>query len=214
MSTKEKTMITEQLINLKCLIRFGKISLQAREMLHLEYGVNIMSCTCVFEWQRRFKEGSNSVKDESLSWRPFAHKTECTVTDQMDSCNIHGLYRGSNGSFFCNSPKDICLTTTTITTSTHRHLYQPVANGFMRVALCLECLSDLVITSPWVEVTNTKSQLMQKFIHFHSFQWLLRREKTMWKWPILVCSCKSLFISTVFSSRREGRNTCEVDRLS
>ena len=48
-------MNIEEQINLKFLIRLRKTSPQVLELLQQEYEDNTMSCSHVFEWQKRFK---------------------------------------------------------------------------------------------------------------------------------------------------------------
>ena len=62
-------------MNLKLLVQFKKIQLQALEILQQVYG-NHMSGARFIEWYKRFKEGCDEVKDDINSDRPSTIETE------------------------------------------------------------------------------------------------------------------------------------------
>ena len=77
MSTEEQMMNKEQWIILKFLVWLRKTLSQPLEMLQQVYGDNI-SCTCVFEWHKKFREEYKKVKEDSRS-RPLTSRTEVSV---------------------------------------------------------------------------------------------------------------------------------------
>ena len=81
-------MTTEQRINLKILVRLGKTPSDALGMLQEVYGDETMSCSHVFEWHKRFKEGLEDVEDDSRSERPSTSRTADNV-ERMKQM-VHG----------------------------------------------------------------------------------------------------------------------------
>ena len=72
-------MCTKEQINMRFLVQLEKTPSQALEMLQRVYGDNTMTCTCVFEWCKRFKENHKEVKDDSRSRRPSTSSSEVNI---------------------------------------------------------------------------------------------------------------------------------------
>ena len=85
-------MTTEQRINLKFLVRLGKTPSDALGMLQEVYGDETMSCSRVFEWHKRFKEGHKDVEDDSRSGKPSTSRTannvECVKQMVRGDCRL------------------------------------------------------------------------------------------------------------------------------
>jgi hypothetical protein len=70
-------MKIKQCINLKFLAKLKKKKLtECFQLLKEVYGDNVMSCTQVFEWHKRFMEGWEEVEDDEHLGRPSTSKTE------------------------------------------------------------------------------------------------------------------------------------------
>ena len=74
-----RRMSVKQRINLKFLVRLGKIPTEALNLLQEVYGDNMMSRTCLFEWHRRFKEGREEMEDDHRSGRRSTSRTDENV---------------------------------------------------------------------------------------------------------------------------------------
>jgi len=72
-------MSVEQRINLKFLVHLGKTPTEILKLLQEVYGDDTMSRTCLFEWNRRFKEGREEVGDDHRNGRPSTSRTEENV---------------------------------------------------------------------------------------------------------------------------------------
>ncbi|XP_034015775.1 protein GVQW3-like [Thalassophryne amazonica] len=72
-------MSTEQQTNLKFLVQLGKPLSEALGLLQQVCGNETMSCSHVFEWCKRFKEGREDVEDDPRSGRPSTTRTEANV---------------------------------------------------------------------------------------------------------------------------------------
>ena len=66
---------TAAYIDLKFLVRLGKTPSEAFGMLQEVYGDEMMSCSRVFKWHRRFKEGRKDLEDDSRRGRPSTNRT-------------------------------------------------------------------------------------------------------------------------------------------
>jgi hypothetical protein len=70
----------EQRINLKFLVKLKKKTLtECFQVLKEVYDDNIMPCTRVFEWHKRFTEKQEEVEDDERLGRPLASKTKGNV---------------------------------------------------------------------------------------------------------------------------------------
>ena len=61
------------------MVRLGKAPSDALRVLQEVYGDEAMSCSSVFEWHKRFKEGHEDVEDDSRSGRPSTSRTADNV---------------------------------------------------------------------------------------------------------------------------------------
>ena len=77
--TLVRRMSVELRINLKFLVRLGKIPTEALKLLQEVYGDDTMSRTRLFEWHRSFKERRDEVEDDHRSGRPFTSRTDENV---------------------------------------------------------------------------------------------------------------------------------------
>ena len=70
----------EQRVCTKFCVKLGRNGAQTFEMLRTAFGEQCLSCACIFEWHKRFKEGWDSVDDNPRSGRPTTSKTDdCVV---------------------------------------------------------------------------------------------------------------------------------------
>jgi hypothetical protein len=70
-------MKIEQCINLKFLVKLKKITpTECFQLLKEVYCDNVMSCTRVSEWHKRFMEGREEVEDDEHPRCPSTSKTE------------------------------------------------------------------------------------------------------------------------------------------
>jgi hypothetical protein len=74
-------MKIEQRINLKFLMKSQKkkTPTQCFQVLKVVYNGNVMSCTQVFEWHKRFVEGRGEVEDNKRPGHSLTSKTEENV---------------------------------------------------------------------------------------------------------------------------------------
>jgi hypothetical protein len=72
-------MKIEQFINLKFFMKLKNTPTKGFQMLKEVYGDNVLSCTRVFEWQKRFMEGWEEVEDDERLGCHLASKTEENV---------------------------------------------------------------------------------------------------------------------------------------
>ena len=54
----------EERYAIKFCFKLGKIATETYEMLHTAFGTSCVNRASVFEWHKRFKEGSESVRDD------------------------------------------------------------------------------------------------------------------------------------------------------
>ncbi|KAJ8963123.1 hypothetical protein NQ318_018588 [Aromia moschata] len=66
----------EQQVNLKFLVKLGKTFTEAYAMLKEVYGNECLSCTQVFEWFKRLKEGRETTEDHPRLKQPSTSKME------------------------------------------------------------------------------------------------------------------------------------------
>ena len=83
LSNEERKMNTEQQINLKFLVNLGKTPPQTLEMLQQLYEDNTMLSICVFEWDKKIKDGGDVVKDGFRSGRPSTSRSEVNTEREM-----------------------------------------------------------------------------------------------------------------------------------
>jgi len=62
--------------NIKFLTKLGKSATETYNLLTEVYGDQCLSCTQVFEWFKKFKEGREYVGDDPKSGRPSTAKTQ------------------------------------------------------------------------------------------------------------------------------------------
>jgi len=60
-------MSVEQRMNVKFLVRLGKIPTEALKLLQEVNGDDTMLRTRLFEWHRRFKEGREEVEEKMIT---------------------------------------------------------------------------------------------------------------------------------------------------
>ena len=66
-SGREDTL--EELYAIKLCFKLGKNATETYGMLHTAFGPSCMNRASVFDWQKRFKEGRESVRDDERCWR-------------------------------------------------------------------------------------------------------------------------------------------------
>ena len=69
----------EQHVNIKFLTKLGKSATETYNLLTEVYCDQCLSCTQVFEWFKKFKEGKEYVGDDPKSGRPSTAKTQENV---------------------------------------------------------------------------------------------------------------------------------------
>ena len=69
----------EQCANVKFLVKLGKTALETYDLLRIVYGDDCLSCTQVFEWFKKFKEGREVIEDDPQPGRPRTLKTDGNV---------------------------------------------------------------------------------------------------------------------------------------
>jgi len=67
---------TEQRICIKFCFKIGKTATETYQLLRQAYGEDAMGRTQVFDWFRRFKEGTTSVESNPRSGRPSTSRNE------------------------------------------------------------------------------------------------------------------------------------------
>ena len=65
------------------------------ELIQKAYGDAVLSQTIIFEWHKRFREGSDSVKDKERSGRPTTSRTDDNIAavDKMVKEDRNGTSR-------------------------------------------------------------------------------------------------------------------------
>ena len=66
-------------VNIKFLTKLGKSTTETYILLTEVYGDQCLSCTQVFEWFKKFKDGREYVGDDPKSGRPSTAKTQENV---------------------------------------------------------------------------------------------------------------------------------------
>jgi hypothetical protein len=61
----EQRVLTEQRTNIKFLVKLGKSGQEILDMLETVYGESAMKCRTLYKWVDRFKEGRESVDDNT-----------------------------------------------------------------------------------------------------------------------------------------------------
>jgi transposase len=69
----------EQRVNVKFCVKLGKSAIETYDLLKKVYGDECLSRTPVFEWFKRFKEGSEEIRDDQHPSRPSALKADANV---------------------------------------------------------------------------------------------------------------------------------------
>ena len=69
----------EHHVNVKFRVKLGKSATETHELLKNVYGDECLSCTQVFEWFKRFKEGKEEIKDDQHPSRPNTSKTDASI---------------------------------------------------------------------------------------------------------------------------------------
>jgi len=69
----------EQCINVKFCVKLGKSATEMYDLLKKVYGDKCLSCTQVFEWFKRFKEGREEIRDDQHPSRPSTSKTDTNI---------------------------------------------------------------------------------------------------------------------------------------
>ena len=59
----------EERYAIKCCFKLGKNATETSKMLQTAFGASCMNQASVLEWQKRFKEGRESVKDDERCGR-------------------------------------------------------------------------------------------------------------------------------------------------
>ena len=59
----------EERYTIKLCLKLGKNATETHEMLQTAFGQSCMNRASVFEWHKRFKDGSESVRDDEMSGR-------------------------------------------------------------------------------------------------------------------------------------------------
>ena len=72
-------MTIERRINIKFCGKLGKVTIETLKMLRDVYGDSSMSRTRVFEWHKRFVEGTKGVEDDLKSGRPCTSTTDINI---------------------------------------------------------------------------------------------------------------------------------------
>jgi len=69
----------EQRVNVIFCVKLGKSATETYDLLKKVYGDECLSCTQVFEWFKRFKEGRKEIGDDQHPGRPSTSKTEANI---------------------------------------------------------------------------------------------------------------------------------------
>jgi len=69
----------EQRINVKFCVKLGKSATETYDLLKKVYGFECLSCTQVFEWFKRFKEGREENGDDQHPTCPSTSKTDANI---------------------------------------------------------------------------------------------------------------------------------------
>jgi len=69
----------EQGVNVKFCVKLGKSATETYDFLKKVYGDECLSCTEVFEWFKRFKEGREEIGDDQRPGRPSTSKTDANI---------------------------------------------------------------------------------------------------------------------------------------
>ncbi|XP_025415968.1 protein GVQW3-like [Sipha flava] len=70
----------EQRINLKFLVKLGKSATKSFNLLTEVYGDSVLSRPRVFEWYKRFREGSEEIEGNQRVGRPCSSKTNDNIS--------------------------------------------------------------------------------------------------------------------------------------
>jgi hypothetical protein len=75
---------SEQRGNIKFLVKLKKSATETFQLLTEDYGEDCMSLARVFEWQKRFSEGRESVKVDDRPGRPRTAVTDDNIEKVRD----------------------------------------------------------------------------------------------------------------------------------
>ena len=73
------TVNMEQHVNMKFCVKLGKSATEMHNLLKKVYGDECLSCTQVFEWFKRFKEGREQVGDDQRPSHPSTSKIDASI---------------------------------------------------------------------------------------------------------------------------------------
>jgi len=66
-------------VNVKFCVKLGKSTTETYDLLKKVYGDECLSCTQVFEWFKRFKEGRKENEDDQRPGHPSTSKTDTNI---------------------------------------------------------------------------------------------------------------------------------------
>jgi len=69
----------EQCVNVKFCVKLGKSATEMYDLLKKVYGDECLSCTQVFKWFKRFKEGREEIRDNQRPGCPSTSKTDADI---------------------------------------------------------------------------------------------------------------------------------------
>jgi len=69
----------EQRVNVKFCVQLGKSATETYDLLKKVYSDKCLSCTQVFEWFKRFKEGREEIGHDQRHGRPSTPKTDANI---------------------------------------------------------------------------------------------------------------------------------------
>jgi len=71
-------------VNIKFLVKLKKSVMETFQLLTEAYGEECVSCARMFEWQKRFSEGRESVKDDDRPDHPHTAVTDDNIEKARD----------------------------------------------------------------------------------------------------------------------------------
>jgi len=77
----------EQYVNVKVCVKLGKSAIEMYDLLKKVYGDKCLSCTQVFEWFKRFKEGREEIGDNQRPGHPSTSKTDANIKKSVKLFN-------------------------------------------------------------------------------------------------------------------------------
>ena len=73
------TVNVGQRVNVKFCVKLGKSATETYDSLKKVYGDERLSCTQVFKWFKRFKEGREEIGDDQRPGHPNTSKTDANI---------------------------------------------------------------------------------------------------------------------------------------